>query len=62
MQAQRRVVEELEARSLRDRVRVMVGGAPCSEAWARQIGADGYAGDAVGAVALARRLGRPEDR
>jgi 5-methyltetrahydrofolate--homocysteine methyltransferase len=34
----------------------MVGGAPVTEALARDIGADGYAEDASGAVALARRL------
>jgi 5-methyltetrahydrofolate--homocysteine methyltransferase len=34
----------------------MVGGAPVTEAWCSQIGADGYAEDAVAAIALARRL------
>lgn len=53
MPGQRKVIEELEARSIRSKVRVMVGGAPCSREWAEQIGADGYAGDAVAAVALA---------
>jgi trimethylamine corrinoid protein len=56
MMGQRRLVEELGKRSLRNTVKVMVGGAPCSEEWAREIGADGYAGDAVAAVALAHRL------
>ena len=41
---------------LRERVRVIVGGAPASESWAQEIGADGYSEDAIGAVALARRL------
>jgi corrinoid protein of di/trimethylamine methyltransferase len=54
MPGQKRIIEELKKRSLRDRIRVMVGGAPCSDDWARQIGADGYAGDAVSAVALAK--------
>jgi len=53
MPGQKKVIEELEARSIRSKVRVMVGGAPCSREWAEQIGADGYAGDAVAAVALA---------
>lgn len=57
MPGQRKVIEELEKRSLRGRVRVMVGGAPCDHEWAKEIGADGYAGDAVAAVALARSLG-----
>jgi corrinoid protein of di/trimethylamine methyltransferase len=56
MSGQRLVVEELRKRSLRDKVKVMVGGAPCSNEWAREIGADGYAGDAVAAVALAQSL------
>jgi len=56
MSGQRRVVEELKKRSLKGKVRVMVGGAPCSDEWAREIGADGYAGDAVAAVALAASL------
>jgi 5-methyltetrahydrofolate--homocysteine methyltransferase len=34
----------------------MVGGAPVSARWAEEIGADGYADDAVGAVDLAMRL------
>jgi corrinoid protein of di/trimethylamine methyltransferase len=54
MHGQKKVIEQIAARSLGDRVRVMVGGAPCSEEWASEIGADGYAGDAVAAVALAR--------
>ncbi|MDR2946880.1 MAG: corrinoid protein [Candidatus Adiutrix sp.] len=41
---------------LRDQVRVMVGGAPVNEKFARDIGADGYSGDAGEAVELARRL------
>jgi corrinoid protein of di/trimethylamine methyltransferase len=56
MPGQRNIITELEKRSKRDRIKVMVGGAPCSEDWARQIGADGYAGDAVAAVRLAKRL------
>lgn len=56
MSGQRRVVEELKKRSLKGKVRVMVGGAPCSDEWAREIGADGYAGDAVAAVSLAQNL------
>jgi corrinoid protein of di/trimethylamine methyltransferase len=56
MSIQRRVIEELAEAGLRDRVKVMVGGAPVNAQWAREIGADGYAEDAVGAVALARRL------
>lgn len=56
MSGQKSVVEELKKRSVRERIKIMVGGAPCSEEWSRDIGADGYAGDAVAAVALAQRL------
>jgi len=51
-----RVIEELKARSLRDKVKVIVGGAPVDQRYAEKIGADGYGKDAVEAVALARRL------
>jgi len=50
-EARRRRAQETLARR---HVKVMVGGAPCSDEWAREIGADGYAGDAVAAVALAQ--------
>ncbi|MDO8835786.1 MAG: corrinoid protein [Vicinamibacterales bacterium] len=56
MGSQKTVIDALSAAGLRDRVKVMVGGAPVTEKWARDIGADGYAADAVTAVALARRL------
>ncbi len=56
MNVQRKVIQELIEAGLRDRVKVMVGGAPVGMEWAQEIGADGYAEDAVGAVALARRL------
>ncbi len=56
MTVQREVIEALKDAGLRDQVKVIVGGAPVSQQWAETIGADGYAEDAVGAVALARRL------
>ena len=56
MTAQREVIEALQAAGLRQQVKVILGGAPVSQEWADSIGADGYAEDAVGAVALARRL------
>ena len=52
----RATVEALKAAGVRDRVKVMVGGAPVTEGYAREIGADGYASDASKAVALARAL------
>ncbi len=59
MQQQRHVIEALTEAGLRQQVKVMVGGAPVSPQWAQEIGADGYAEDAVGAAALARRLVAP---
>jgi methanogenic corrinoid protein MtbC1 len=56
MVVQRKVIEALEAEGLRSKVRVIVGGAPVSQSWAEEIGADGYAEDSTGAVDLARRL------
>jgi corrinoid protein of di/trimethylamine methyltransferase len=56
MAGQRTVVEALASAGLRPRVKVMVGGAPASQQWATEIGADGYSEDAIGAVALARQL------
>jgi corrinoid protein of di/trimethylamine methyltransferase len=50
------VIHTLEEAGLRDQVKVMVGGAPVSQNWAEEIGADGYAEDALSAVALAFRL------
>ena len=56
MVKQRGVVEAIQARGLRPRVKVIVGGAPASRKWADEIGADGYGQDAVAAVALAKSL------
>jgi corrinoid protein of di/trimethylamine methyltransferase len=56
MRNQRGVVEALTHAGLRSQVKVMVGGAPVTRQWAQEIGADGYAKDAMSAVALARSL------
>lgn len=56
MLEQKVIIEALENAGLRGKVKVMVGGAPVSQSWAQEIGADGYAEDAMGAVQLARRL------
>jgi corrinoid protein of di/trimethylamine methyltransferase len=53
---QQEVIEALKEAGLRDTVKVMVGGAPVTESWAEQIGADGFAEDAISAVTLAKRL------
>ncbi|MBC7348549.1 MAG: corrinoid protein [Candidatus Aminicenantes bacterium] len=53
---QKKVIELLTSRGLRDRFKVMVGGAPVTEKYALEIGADGYGESAVQAVAVARSL------
>lgn len=50
------VIEALKSEGLRDQVKVMVGGAPISDDFAAQIGADGYSSNANSAVTLAREL------
>jgi trimethylamine corrinoid protein len=56
MRNQKGVIEALEKAGMRSQVKVMVGGAPVTRRWAEEIGADGYAKDAMSAVALAREL------
>ena len=56
MPRMRSVIEAVEEADLRDRVQIMVGGAPLSEQYAREIDADGFAPDASRAVSLARSL------
>ena len=56
MTNQRRLIGILEERGLRGKYRVLVGGAPASRRWAEEIGADGYAENAVAAVKLAKSL------
>jgi len=50
------VVKSIESSGLRDKVKIMVGGAPVTEAFSRRIGADGYAPDAGRAVMVAQSL------
>jgi corrinoid protein of di/trimethylamine methyltransferase len=57
-----KVIDALKARGLRDNVKIMVGGAPVNEKFARGIGADGYAADAGDAVIVARRLMATDDQ
>jgi len=56
MQNMKSTLEALEDLGVRAQVRVMVGGAPLTDAFAKQIGADGYAPDASRAVTLAKSL------
>jgi 5-methyltetrahydrofolate--homocysteine methyltransferase len=52
----RATIEGLKAAGVREKAKVMIGGAPVTQAYADQIGADGYAPDASRAVALAKSL------
>ncbi|MDO5138390.1 MAG: corrinoid protein [Oscillospiraceae bacterium] len=56
MSEMRRVVELSTERGIRDKVRIMVGGAPVTQAFCDEIGADGYADDAAQGVLLAEKL------
>ena len=49
-------LKALQAAGLRDQVKVMIGGAPVTDVYARQIGADAYASDASSAVRMVRQL------
>ena len=53
MPSMAKTIEALKAAGLRDKVKVLVGGAPVNEKYARQAGADGYSQDASGAARLA---------
>jgi corrinoid protein of di/trimethylamine methyltransferase len=56
MPQQEKIIEALREAGLRERVKVMVGGAPVTAGWAEKVGADGYAEDAISAVGLAKTL------
>ena len=54
MMGQKDVIEALKAAGLRDKVKVMVGGAPVTQSFADEIGADAYTPDAASAAEVAR--------
>lgn len=56
MPSMKRMIDRLVQEGLRQRVKVMVGGAPVTQEFAEEIGADGYSDNAAGAVTLARRF------
>jgi len=56
MSGQKTLIEELKKAGLRDRFKVMVGGAPATQRWADRIGADAYGVDAADAAAKAKKL------
>ena len=53
---QQEIVKMLADENMRGKVKVMIGGAPVTEEWAKKIGADGYAEDAIEAVKKAKSL------
>jgi len=56
MPSMKTTIDALRAAGVREKVKIMVGGAPVNEQYATSIGADGYSESAGGAVALARKL------
>jgi 5-methyltetrahydrofolate--homocysteine methyltransferase len=50
MVKQQEVIENLTKKGLKDKIKVIVGGAPVNQEWANEIGADGFAPDAILAV------------
>jgi 5-methyltetrahydrofolate--homocysteine methyltransferase len=56
MPAMKSTIEALESAGVREQVKIMVGGAPVTQAYADQIGADGYSADASSAVRVAKQL------
>jgi 5-methyltetrahydrofolate--homocysteine methyltransferase len=56
MPSMKAAIAALEAAGIRRSVKVLIGGAPVTQKYADEIGADGYAETAAGAVALARRV------
>jgi len=57
MGSMKTTIEAMRTAGVRDRVKILVGGAPVTQKYADEIGADGYSGNAHAAVALARSLG-----
>jgi len=56
MPVMKKVIEALEAAGLKGKIRTIVGGAPVSQEWAREIGADAYAFDGLSAVVRVKEL------
>lgn len=56
MDFQREVIKQLNDKGIRSKYKVIVGGSPTSESWADQIGADGWADDAIEAISVIKKL------
>jgi 5-methyltetrahydrofolate--homocysteine methyltransferase len=59
MPSMRTTIDALKQAGVRDKVKVLIGGAPITQKYADEIGADGYSESAVGAVALAKKAVTP---
>jgi corrinoid protein of di/trimethylamine methyltransferase len=55
MPAMKTTIDALKQADVREQVKVLIGGAPITQKYAEEIGADGFSDNAVGAVALARK-------
>jgi len=53
---QKVTIEEFEKAGHRDKVKILIGGAPTTQAWADEIGADGWGKDAIAAVNIAKEM------
>lgn len=56
MQVMKQTIEAVKSAGLREQVKIMIGGAPVTEAFANEIGADGFSQDASRAVNVAKSL------
>jgi len=56
MIGQKSVIEALKKAGLKDKVKIIIGGAPTNQSWADQIGADAYGENAVDAVRKIKQL------
>ena len=56
MRGQKTIVDKLKEKNIRDKYKVILGGAPVTQKWTEECGADGFAGSAIEAVALVKEL------
>ena len=56
MFGQKKIIDILEDKGIRDNFKVIIGGAPVTKEWTEKCNADGFAGSAVGAVKLVKNL------
>ncbi len=60
MPSMKTTIDALKQAGVREKVKVLIGGAPITQKYADEIGADGYSENAVGAVALAKKAVAPK--